>query len=229
MDIKKKLFEMQDIGYRDFHAKLMPTVDKEKIIGIRIPVLRKFAKEIVNTPYACEFMSALPHEYYEENNLHAFLIAEIKDFDECIAELEVFLPYINNWATCDSLRPECFKSNTDRLLRYIYKWLGSDKPYTVRFAIEVLMVYYLDERFKPEYMDSVSKIKSDEYYVNMMIAWYFATALAKQYEAAIPYIKSKTLSPWVHNKTISKAIDSYRISKETKEYLKTMKQKSDVA
>ena len=223
MDIRKILFDNQDIKYRDFHSRLMPTVRKETVIGIKVPVLRKIAKNIKNTREACEFMKKLPHEYYEENNLHAFLIAEIENFDECISELELFLPFLDNWATCDSLRPKCFKSNTDRLLSCVYKWLESDKPYTVRFAIEMLMVYYLDEHFSKEYLDTVSKIKSDEYYVNMMIAWYFATALAKQYNSVFPFVKSRVLPPWVHNKTIQKAMESYRITDEQKIHLKALK------
>ena len=223
MDIRKILFDNQDIKYRDFHSRLMPTVRKETVIGIKVPVLRKIAKNIKNTREACEFMKKLPHEYYEENNLYAFLIAEIENFDECISELELFLPFLDNWATCDSLRPKCFKSNTDRLLSCVYKWLESDKPYTVRFAIEMLMVYYLDEHFSKEYLDTVSKIKSDEYYVNMMIAWYFATALAKQYNSVFPFVKSRVLPPWVHNKTIQKAMESYRITDEQKIHLKALK------
>lgn len=227
MDIIKELFKLQDMQYRDFHARLMPTVEKEKIIGIRIPNIRSFAKKIHNTTDACEFLQQLPHEYYEENNLHAFLIAEIKDFDECIFELERFLPYIDNWATCDSLRPQCFKFNTDKLITYIYKWIDSGNLYTVRFGIEMLMLYYLDDAFDEEYLHTVSKIRSKEYYVNMMISWCFATALAKQYEAAVLFIESKRLSPWVHNKTIQKATESYRIPNDIKAYLKTLKIKSD--
>lgn len=225
MDIRKRLFEMQDIKYREFHSKLMPTVAKERVIGIQVPKIRKLAEKIAYTPDACEFMDTLPHEYYEENNLHAFIVSEIKNFEECIDELERFLPYIDNWATCDSLRPKCFKSNTDRLIKYINKWIDSDKPYTVRFGIEMLMIHYLDAEFKEEYLHTVSKIKSEEYYVNMMIAWYFATALAKQYDATLPIIKSRALSVWVHNKTIQKAVESYRITEEQKAYLKTLKTK----
>ncbi len=225
MDIRKRLFEMQDIKYREFHSKLMPTVAKERVIGIQVPKIRKLAKKIAFTPDACEFAKDLPHQYYEENNLHAFVISEIKDFKKCIYELERFLPYIDNWATCDSLRPKCFKSNTDRLLKYIYKWIDSDKPYTVRFGVEMLMVYYLDDGFKEEYLHTVSKIRSEEYYVNMMIAWYFATALAKQYDASVRILESRTLSPWLHNKAIRKAIESHRITEEQKIYLKNLKVK----
>ena len=222
MDIKKRLFDMQDLAYRDFHSRLMPTIPKERIIGIKVPNIRKFAKEITNTPEACQFLTDLPHEYYEENNLHALLIAEIKNFDECIHALETFLPYLDNWATCDSLRPKCFKLNTDRLLKYIYKWISSGKAYTVRFGIEMLMLYYLDENFSIEYPRLVSKIESDEYYVNMMISWYFATALAKQYDEILPFLTCRTLPPWIHNKTIRKACESYRVPENTKLYLKTL-------
>ena len=225
MNIQKCLFEMQDIKYREFHSKLMPTVNKGKIIGVRIPAIRKFAKKIANTPDACEFMEALPHKYYEEDNLHAFLISEIADFEKCVEALECFLPYIDNWATCDSLRPKCFKFNTDKLISYIYKWISSANTYTARFGIEILMLHYLDESFKEEYLYTVSKIKSEEYYVNMMIAWYFATALAKQYDASLPILKCRVLSTWVHNKTIQKAVESYRITEEQKIYLKNLKVK----
>lgn len=226
MDIRKELFKLQDVEYREFHSRLMPGVSKEKIIGIRIPIIREFARKIKNTPYACEFLSNVPHEYYEEDNLHAFLISEIKNFDRCITELERFLPFIDNWATCDSLRPKCFKLNTDRLKPYIYKWIESGKAFVVRFGIEMLMVHYLDEHFDLQYLYRVSKIKNDEYYVNMMIAWYFATALAKQYEAAVPFLERSELPAWVHNKTIQKAKESNRISSETKKYLESLKLKS---
>ena len=225
MDIKKELLKLRDAGYRDFHASLMPTVEKEKIIGVRIPHIKSLAKKIRGTAEACEFLQNLPHQYYEENNLHAFLIAQIGDFDKCIEETNRFLPYVDNWATCDSLRPKCFKLNTGSLIGYIYEWIKSDKPYTVRFGIEMLMLYYLDEEFLEEYLYTVSKIRSDEYYVNMMIAWYFATALAKQYEHTLPYIESRKLPLWIHNKTIQKAIESNRISNEKKLYLKSLKQK----
>lgn len=222
MDIRKRLFDMQNIEYREFHSKLMPTIAKDRIIGITVPNIRKLAKEISDTPEACQFLAKLPHGYYEENNLHAFLIEQIKDFDNCIAEVDRFLPYVDNWATCDSLRPKCFKLNTDRLLSYIYRWISSDKPYTVRFGIEMLMLYYLDDNFNAEYPQLVSKIKSEEYYVNMMIAWYFATALAKQYDSILPFLTEEKLSVWVHNKTIRKACESLCIPRSVKLYLKTL-------
>ncbi len=213
---------MENIEYREFHTKLMPAVEKERIIGITIPNIRKLAKEIADTPEACRFLTELPHNYYEENNLHAFLIAQIKDFDNCITEVDRFLPYVDNWATCDSLRPKCFKLNTDRLLSYIYRWISSDEPYTVRFGIEMLMLYYLDGDFSLEYPRLVSGVKSEEYYVNMMIAWYFATALAKQYDSILPFLTEGKLSAWVHNKTIRKACESLRIPSSVKLYLKTL-------
>ncbi len=217
-----KLFELQDIKYKEFHQSLMPTVNKDTVIGIRVPVLRKLANSL---DYKKEeaFLNDLPHRYFEENNLHAFLIESIKDFDECIERLEEFLPYIDNWATCDMLSPKCFKKNTDKLLPYIKKWIRSKHTYTVRYGIGMLMRYFLDESYKKEYSDTVLSITSDEYYVNMMRAWYFATALSKQYEAILPYLIKKRLDIWTHNKTIQKARESYRITKEQKEYLKKLK------
>lgn len=217
-----RLFELQDKDYKEFNQALMPTVDKDTVIGIRVPVLRKLARTL---DYKKEeaFLGNLPHRYFEENNLHAFLIEGIKDFDECIKRLEEFLPYIDNWATCDTLSPKCFKKNTDKLLPYIEKWIRSEHTYTIRYGIGMLMRYFLDENYKKEYSDAVSSINSDEYYVNMMRAWYFATALSKQYESILPYLINKHLDIWTHNKTIQKATESYRITKERKEYLKKLK------
>ncbi len=223
MDITKELFKMQDLEYKEFHQKLMPTVNTDFVIGIRIPKLREFSKT-VKTP--CDFLNSLPHKYYEENNLHAFLIAEIKDFSECVKRVDEFLPYIDNWATCDSLRPKVFGKNKERLLEYIRKWIKSDQTYTVRFAIEMLMVHFLDADFKEEYLKVVSKVNHSDYYVRMMIAWYFATALSKQYDSTVKYLENKKLDKWIHNKTISKANDSFRISKEKKEYLKSLRIKA---
>ena len=223
MDICRELFLLQDLEYKEFHSRLMPTIDDKSIIGIRIPMLRQFAKAVGNAPEAEAFMAQLPHKYYEENNLHAFLIEQIKDYDEALRQTERFLPYIDYWATCDSFLPKIFKKNTDKLIVKINEWLKSDKTYTIRYAIGLLMSLYLDEGFKAEYAEEVSKIKSEEYYVNMMIAWYFATALAKQYDAVIPYLTEKRHDKWVHNKTIQKAIESRRILPETKEMLKKLK------
>lgn len=221
--IEEKLFSMKDEEYQRFHSALMPTVESERVIGVRTPMLRRYAAEIAKTPLAEEFLSVLPHKYYEENNLHAFLLEKIKDYDEAVRETDRFLPYVDNWATCDSMAPKIFAKHTDELLEKIRCWLSSDKIYTVRYGIGMLMRYYLDERFLAEYADMVANIKSEEYYINMMVAWYFATALAKQYDVAVKYIENGTLSPWIHNKTIQKACESYRVSDDKKQYLKTLK------
>lgn len=221
--LREKLFALQDLKYREFNSKLMPTVDPETVIGVRTPDLRKLAKEFAKTPQAVEFMKCLPHEYYEENNVHGFIIETIKDYDEAIAQLEIFLPYIDNWATCDLISPKVFKKHLPELLEKIKEWTKSGETYTVRFGIEMLMSHYLDAEFKAEYLEIPASVKSDEYYVNMMIAWYFATALAKQYDAALPYIENARLDKWTHNKAIQKAVESYRITAEQKAYLKTLK------
>ena len=222
-DVRKRLFEMQDTGYRDFHARLIQTVKKEKIIGIRTPMIRKFAKEFGKTEESEMFLKALPHQYYEENNLHGLLIEQIRDYDKCLKELERFLPYIDNWATCDLLALHMMKKHRDIFIREIYRWMESDKPYIIRFGIGMLMRHYLDEEFKPEYAEKVASIRSEEYYVNMMRAWYFATALAKQYEKILPFLEEQRMDIWTHNKTIQKSIESYRITKEQKDYLRTLR------
>lgn len=211
---------MQDEKYRDFQARLLPTVSRDSIIGIRTPKLREYAKKIKDSEDVNAFLGSLPHAYYEENNLHAFLIEQIKDYDTCIVEINRFLPYIDNWATCDSLSPKCFKKNTDVLLGEVEKWLNSPHAYTVRFGIEMLMKYYLDDKFDESFPERVSRIKSNEYYVNMMIAWYFATALAKQYDSAVGYITDYRLDTWTHNMTIKKAVESYRVSDDQKAFLR---------
>ena len=221
----EKLFSMQDLKYKAFHSKLMPTVESDLVIGVRTPELRKFAKEFSKTEMSEEFLQNLPHKYYEENNLHAFMISSMKDFDKTVEKLNDFLPYVDNWATCDMMRPVTFKKHRTELLSEIEKWLKSDKPYTVRFAIEMLMVHFFEENFDVSYPHKVADIRSDEYYVRMMVAWYFATALAFQYEKILPFIENKTLDPWTHNKAIQKAIESYRITNEQKDYLKTLKMK----
>lgn len=221
--VQARLFELQDFAYRDFHSKLMPTVPKEKIIGVRVPQLRKFAKEFNKTEDAKTYLKILPHKYYEEDNLHAFLIEQIKDFNECIYALDDFLLHVDNWATCDMMSPKVFKNNTEKLLPKIEEWLVSDYTYQIRFAIGMLMKFYLDENFNEKYLKLVASVKSDEYYINMMIAWYFATALAKQWEKTVPFIENKILDKWIHNKAIQKAVESYRITKEQKEYLKQLK------
>ena len=220
-ELQKRLFEMQDLGYRDFQSKLMPTVDKEKVIGIRTPQLRKFAKEFAKSEEKELFLKSLPHQYYEENNLHGFLLEMEKDYDILVEKIEEFLPHVDNWATCDGMRAKVFKQHLPELFDSVEKWLKSDKTYTVRYGIGILLSFYLDESFEKKHLEMVAKIRSEEYYVNMMIAWYFATALAKQWDATIPYIENQRLDKWTHNKAIQKAIESYRITKEQKEYLRT--------
>lgn len=219
-EIQKHLFELQDMAYRDFHSRLMPDIDKETVIGIRVPVLRKYAKSIAGTELAEKFIKELPHRYYEGNNLHMMLITGIKDYARCLTEIERFLPYIDNWATCDFPAPKCFEDHKEELLPVIKRWIASSETYTIRYGIGMLMRLYLDEDFDPEYVRIVVGVKSDEYYVNMMIAWYMATALAKQWDAVIPYIEEHRMSDWVHRKTIQKAVESYRITDEQKKYLK---------
>ena len=222
-DVQKRLFEIQDAEYRDFHAKLVPTMEKTKFIGIRTPMLRKFAKKFGKTEESEIFLQVLPHQYYEENNLHGLLIEQIRDYDKCLEELERFLPFIDNWATCDLLALHMMKKHRDIFIREVFRWIESDQPYTIRFGISMLMRHYLDEEFKTEYPEKVAAIRSEEYYVNMMRAWYFATALAKQYENVLPFLEKRQMDVWTHNKTIQKAIESYRITSEQKEYLRTLR------
>ena len=223
MEIEERLFALQDKGYRDFHKKLVPTVPQDKIIGVRTPALRKLAKEIVQMGEAEAFLARLPHRYFDENQLHAFIISGLKDYGECMAHLQEFLPYIDNWATCDQLSPKVFKQHRQELLKEIRKWLESEETYTVRFAIGMLMHNFLDEDFDEAYLSMVAEVRSEEYYVNMMIAWYFATALAKQYEAALPFIEGNRLATWAHNKAIQKAVESRRVSAAHKEYLRGLR------
>lgn len=220
--IRNKLFKLQDLKYRELQIKIIPNVKFDSIIGVRTPELRMFAKEIIKEDYSI-FLEDLPHKFFDENQLQAFVISEIKDYDECIMYINKFLPYVDNWATCDQMSPKIFKKNTDKLFEEIKKWIKSKHIYTIRFGIGMLMHYYLDDKFKVEYLEMVSKIKSDEYYVNMMIAWFFATALAKQYDSTISFIEDFRLDKWVHNKTIQKAIESYRITDSQKEYLRSLK------
>ena len=222
-EIQDLLFAKQDIKYRDFQAPLFPNIDKERMVGVRTPDLKKLAKELFGSETANKFIETLPHRYFDENQLHAFIISLIKDYETCLKEVDRFLPYFDNWATCDQLSPKVFAKHKDELIITIKRWLKSKHTYTVRFAIGMLMQHYLDESFKEEYMKMVASIKSEEYYVNMMIAWYFATALAKQWGSAIKYIEDKCLDPWVHNKTIQKAVESHRISDDQKTYLKSLK------
>ena len=222
-EIMDLLFSKQDIKYRDFQAPLFPNINKERMIGVRTPELKKLAKELYGMDVANKFIETLPHHYFDENQLHAFLISLIEDYETCLKEVKRFLPFIDNWGTCDQLSPKVFTKHKDELIAQIKSWLQDKHVYTQRFAIGMLLGLYLDESFKEEYLQWVSNIQSEEYYVNMMMAWYFATALAKQYDFAIKYIEEKKLSPWVHNKTIQKAVESYRISDEHKVYLKNLK------
>lgn len=221
--VQERLFELQDLSYKEFHSKLMPTVEPERVIGVRMPDLRRFAKEFGKTDEAEEFLAHLPHRYYEENNLHGCLVSGMKDYGQCVEELDRFLPFVDNWATCDLISPKVFKKHLPELLCKIKEWIASEQTYVVRFGIGMLMSFYLDEAFDPAYPEMVSEVRSEEYYVNMMIAWYFATALAKQYDAALPFIEKRCLDRWTHNKAIQKAVESYRITDERKKYLRTLK------
>lgn len=221
--ITQHLFELQDTKYRDFQGKLIPTVKPDAIIGVRTPDLRKYAKELYKQPKAQVFLAELPHRYFDENQLHAFILSEEKDFDKCIVQVEAFLPCIDNWATCDQLSPKAFKKKPELLLPHIKKWLKSKHTYTVRFAIGMLLQHFLDKHFAPAYLKQVATVHSQEYYINMMVAWYFATALAKQYDDTLPYIEQKKLPAWTHNKTIQKAVESYRITDRQKIYLRSLK------
>ncbi len=226
MDIRKiesELFSYQDLSYAQLQIRTIPTVDASRIIGVRTPQLRLFAKRLYKESDTVSFLNELPHKYFDEDQLHAFIISLEKDIDICIANVEAFLPYVDNWATCDQMSPKAFKKDPERLLPYIDEWIRSDKTYTVRFAVGMLMEHFLDERFDTKYADMVAGLRSDEYYINMMIAWYFATALAKQYDACIPYIEEHRLDTWTHNKAIQKSVESYRITDERKLYLKSLK------
>ena len=222
-EIRRKLFSLQDIKYRDFQAKLIPGKTAEVMIGVRTPELRKLAKELGKREDISEFLTDLPHEYFDEDQLHAFIISGMKDYKECMEGVCRFLPFVDNWATCDQMSPKVFKKHRPALANQADRWLDSEHTYTVRFGIGMLMEHFLEEDFELKYPERVAGLRSDEYYVNMMIAWYFATALAKQYDAIIPYIENRRLDLWTHNKTIQKAIESYRITPEQKEYLRTLR------
>lgn len=217
------LFELKDEKYADFQAKLTPDVKRELFIGVRVPEVRKVVRQWKGTEEAEQFLSILPHRYYDENMLHGQLIAEIKDFDKCVSEIEKFLPYVDNWAVCDTISPKIFKKHKDELIELIRKWSASKHVYTCRFGIEMLMSFFLDDDFKEEYLNIPASVISDEYYVNMMTSWFFATALAKQWDKTIPYIENKKLGTFVHNKSIQKARESRRITEEQKAYLKSLK------
>ncbi len=221
--IQDRLFELRDAKYNDFNKSLIPGIEDDYFIGVRTPDIKKLAKELAKEKDIDAFLNELPHRYFEENQLHGFIISEEKDFSLCMEKVERFLPYINNWATCDQTSPKVFKKHKKELLPYITEWIKSEHTYTVRFAIGNLMRHFLDEEFETKYADMVAEVRSEEYYINMMIAWYFATALAKQYESIIPYLTEKRLDTWTHNKTIQKACESFRITPEQKEFLKTLK------
>lgn len=219
-DIQEKLFALQDLCYRDFQRKLIPNIEPERIIGVRTPQLRKIAGELWDRE---RFLSQLPHQYFEENQLHGFILSAWKDFSSAISGVDAFLPYVDNWATCDQLSPKVFHKNRDLLIPYIQHWIGSDHVYTVRFSIVMLMSHFLDDDFRPEYPDMVASVQHEDYYIRMAVAWYFATALAKQYDSILPYITEYRLDKWTHNKTIQKSIESYRITSQQKHFLKAFK------
>ena len=222
-EIEERLFALQDEKYRDFQVKLIPTVDPESVIGVRTPELRKLAKELLKADDFDTFLDTLPHDHFDENQLHAFILSGMKDYDRCMAGVCAFLPYVDNWATCDQMSPKVFRKNRADLLVHIKEWLRSGETYTVRFAVGMLMEYFLEDDFDLSYPEMVADIISYEYYVNMMRAWYFATALAKQYESIIPFIEEKKLDRWTHNKAIQKSVESYRITPEQKAYLKSLR------
>lgn len=222
-EIQDTLLALRDEPYGAFQSKLIPTVRCEAIIGVRTPALRKLAKQLSKQADTEDFLRTLPHTFFEEDQLHAFILSEMREFAPCVEAVERFLPFVNNWATCDQMSPKSFGKHREELTEYIRTWLAANEPYTVRFAVKMLMEHFLGDAFDLRYPQAVASLRSEEYYVNMMIAWYFATALAKQYDAVLPFLQTRQLAPWVHNKTIQKALESYRIPPERKEYLRTLK------
>lgn len=222
-EIREELFRLCDTKYRDFQAKLIPTVAPELVIGVRTPVLRKYAGQLLKREDAGDFLRDLPHRYFDENQLHAFMISGTKDYGTCLEEVDRFLPYVDNWATCDQLSPRVFKRHRQELLGVIRRWIASERTYTVRFGLGMLMSHFLDEDFDPLFLELAAGVRSEEYYINMMTAWYFATALAKQYDAALPYIEDRRLDTWTHNRTIQKAVESFRVSPQQKDYLRSLR------
>ncbi len=222
-EITRELFRLQDTAYRDFQLKLIPTVDPASVIGVRTPELRAMAKRLLRSGQAEAFLRELPHRYFDENQLHAFVISEMKDFSGCLAETERFLPFVDNWATCDQMSPKVFRKHRSELLEAVKRWIAGAHTYTVRFGVGMLMEHFLDADFDSAYPELAAGLSSEEYYVRMMVAWYFATALAKQYDAVIGYIEGQRLDPWIHNRTIQKAVESSRISPERKAYLRTLR------
>lgn len=227
-EIEAELFRLQDEKYRDFQIKLIPGYSAETMIGVRTPELRKLAKKIFREGEYQPFLDSLPHRLFEENQLHSFIISEIKDFDECAEAVSRFLPFVDNWATCDQMTPKVFGKTHEKLLGYINRWLSSGETYSVRFAVKMLMDHFLDEDFDIAFPEMVAGVRSEEYYVKMAVAWYFATALAKQYEAVLPFIENRRLDDWAHNKAIQKANESFRVSDEQKAHLKGLKIKTIV-
>jgi len=222
-EIREELFRLRDAEYRDFQVRLIPSVESDQVIGVRTPALRKYARQLAKREDAEIFLRDLPHRYFDENQLHAFMISGIKDYGKCLEEVNLFLPCVDNWATCDQLSPAVFKKHRQELIREIRNWIDSDRTYTVRFGLGMLMSHFLDEDFDPAFLDLAAGVRSEEYYIKMMIAWYFATALAKQYDAALPYIEDRRLEPWTHNRTIQKAVESFRVSPEHKDYLRSLR------
>ena len=222
-EIREELFRLRDTEYRDFQVRLIPSVEPDQVIGVRTPSLRKYARQLAKRADAGIFLRDLPHRYFDENQLHAFMISGIKDYGKCLEEVNIFLPCVDNWATCDQLSPAVFKKHRRELIREIRNWIDSDRTYTVRFGLGMLMSHFLDEDFDPAFLDLAAGVRSEEYYIKMMIAWYFATALAKQYDAALPYIEDRRLEPWTHNRTIQKAVESFRVSPEQKNYLRSLR------
>ena len=222
-EIREELFSLQDPGYRDFQGALIPSNKDASMIGVRTPELRRLARTYAGREDIAEFLDDLPHQYFDENQLHAFIISGIKDYEKCVKEVIRFLPYVDNWATCDQMSPKVFRKHRQELAEQAEEWIGSDHTYTVRFGIKMLMDHFLEEEFDLMYPEMVAQVRSEEYYIRMMIAWYFATALAKQYDAVLPFIENRRLDPWTHNKTIQKAVESFRVTPEHKEYLKSLK------
>ena len=222
-EIQKKLFELSDSEYAAFQARLAPNIAAESCMGVRVPALRAFAAEFSRTPECAGFLESLPHAYYDENLLHSVLLEKWKDYEDCLEKVERFLPYVDNWAVCDTLRPKIFAKHKEELIEKVKGWIASEKTYTCRFGVDMLMTHYLDASFRPEYLELPAAVESEEYYVRMMVAWYYATALAKQWESTIPYLEQNRLPKWTHNKTIQKAVESYRITDEQKAYLRTLR------
>lgn len=227
-EIRERLFALQDLQYKKFNAKLMPTVDPDTVIGVRTPELRALAKEFARREDVGDFLRGLPHHYFEENNLHAFILSSERDYTRALALVDAFLPCVDNWATCDQMCPKSFAKHKAELRSEIRRWLASGHAYAVRFGVGMLMTHYLGDAFEPQYLDWAAALRSDEYYVNMMVAWYFATALAKRYDAALPYIEERRLGVWTHNKAIQKALESDRVTDERKAYLRTLKATASV-